>query len=204
MAYVCIVRKGPAPDGAWVEEVVCEFEVDADGLISVERGEDFVPDALVITDPKTGKDVSLGSDPMRWVELLPGAMDDGSCRTDVQGVAATRWGRPIANEALTPGLIPDPLAPWLDLVYFAGTLNGYDALGVETEGLQRFADETFERFRSGGALPDDLTHLRAALFAEQRRDYWSDAYTDPSPVMLAYVHTLVEHIRARVPPTNTP
>jgi hypothetical protein len=85
--------------------------------------------------------------------------------------AEALWGRRIPNDDLTPELLPAPNAPWSELVYFAGTLNGYDALGVEVEGLESFADGIVERYRRSRELPRDLTQLRVALFAEQRRDY---------------------------------
>jgi hypothetical protein len=109
--------------------------------------------------------------------------------------AERQWSEPIANEDLTAELLPAPGAPWDELVFFAGTLNGYDILG-DTEALQAFAEPIYERYRDTGELPDDLTELRLALFAEQRRDHFTDSAS--SPEVLAYIHALVEAIRAAV------
>lgn len=106
------------------------------------------------------------------------------------------WGRPIPNEELTPELLPPPDAPWSELVYFAGTVNGYDVLSAGPEGLMDFANPVVERFRDRGELPSDLTQLRVALFAEQRRDHFSDSAS--SPETMRYVHALVEGIRDAV------
>src|SRR5215210_9159337 len=108
------------------------------------------------------------------------------------------WDRQIANEGLNDSLLPPPGADWSVLVFFAGTLNGYDALGDpdSTERLQGFANATMGRWRATGELPTDLTQLRIALFAEQRRDHFSDSAADPE--VLRYVHALVEAIREQV------
>lgn len=108
------------------------------------------------------------------------------------------WDHPIPNGELKPELLPAPNAPWSELVYFAGTLDGYEALGVETEGLQAFADGIVRRYRSSGELPRNLTQLRAALFAEQRRDHWTGGWGDPGAKTMRYIHALVEAIRAAI------
>jgi hypothetical protein len=114
----------------------------------------------------------------------------------VTNSAAQRWGRPIANEELTAELLPAPRSPWSELVYFAGTLNGYDVVGETPADLEAFAAPIRERHRTSGELPADLTDLRVALFAEQRRDHFSDSASNPE--VMAYIHALVEGIRVAV------
>ena len=114
----------------------------------------------------------------------------------VTSSAEQLWGRPIANEDLSAELLPAPQTAWPKLVFFAGTLNGYDVVGHDPADLQAFADPVYERYRASGELPEDLTDLRVALFAEQRRDHFTDSASDPE--VLAYIHALVEAIRVAV------
>lgn len=110
--------------------------------------------------------------------------------------AEERWGRPIANDELKPELLPERNAPWSELVFFAGTLNGYEVAGESPAELLAFADPIGQRWLERGELPNDLTALRVALFAEQRRDHFSDSATDPET--MRYIHALVEAIRLQV------
>jgi hypothetical protein len=59
------------------------------------------------------------------------------------------------------------------------------------------ADPIRRRFATDGELPDDLTAVRIALFAEQRRDHFSDSASQPET--MRYIHALAEAIRAHVP-----
>ena len=95
--------------------------------------------------------------------------------------AEERWGRPIANDELKPELLPERNALWSELVFFAGTLNGYEVAGESPAELLAFADPIAQRWLERGELPNDLTALRVALFAKQRRDHFSDSATDPRP-----------------------
>jgi hypothetical protein len=110
------------------------------------------------------------------------------------------WRGPLANHELTPELLPAPEAPWSGLVHFAGTLNGYEVTGESPGELLAFANPIAERWRASRELPSDLTALRVALFAEQRRDHFSDSASDP--LTLRYIHALVEAIRAQVVATG--
>jgi hypothetical protein len=71
--------------------------------------------------------------------------------------------------------------------------NGDEVAGESPTELLAFADPIAQRWRRRGELPNDLTALRVALFAEQRRDRFSDSATDPETVR--YIHALVEAIR---------
>ena len=108
------------------------------------------------------------------------------------------WGRQIPNEELKDDLLPPPGADWSVLVLFAGTLSGYEELKDPDpiQRLQEFANATMDRWRATGELPTDLTQLRIALVAEQRRDHFSDSAADPE--VLHYIHALVEAIREQV------
>lgn len=114
----------------------------------------------------------------------------------MRGSGEHLWANPIPNGHLSVELLPAPGAPWGELVHFAGTLNGYDIVGHDTEALQAFADPIYERYRATGQLPEDLTELRVALFAEQPREHFTDSASDPA--VLAYIHALVEAIRVAV------
>ena len=110
--------------------------------------------------------------------------------------AATRWDRWIPHYALTAELLPAPNASWAELVYFAGTFDGYTIL-PDTHALQQFVYSGREQFASDCTLPEGMTMLRAALHGEQRADYWSDG--EPlSDESLRYVHALVDRIRELV------
>jgi hypothetical protein len=110
--------------------------------------------------------------------------------------AEALWGRPIGSEELTVDLLPEPEAPWSELVFFASTLNGYEVAGPTPAELLAFADPIARRWRERRELPSDVTALRVALFAEQRRDHFSDSASDPST--MRYIHALVEAIRAQL------
>jgi hypothetical protein len=112
--------------------------------------------------------------------------------------AARRWNRLIPHYALTLDLLPGPNASWDELVYFAGTFDGYVVLPSK-ELLLGFAVESRGRFLRDGRLPEGLTMLRAALHAEQRYDYWHrDEEDDPGPDAMRHVHGLVEAVRGLV------
>lgn len=67
---------------------------------------------------------------------------------------------------------------------------------IANEELTPFADPIAERWRERGEVPDDLTALRVALFAEQRRDHFADSASEPQT--MRYIYALVEAIRAQV------
>ncbi len=107
------------------------------------------------------------------------------------------WDEELANEELTAELLPAPHAPFTEIAHFAGTFDGYALIGAEQ--LPPWSDALRTHFERHGSLPDglDLSHLRAAVFAEERRNKWTDAYADPD-ADLGYVHALVGAIRAAV------
>jgi hypothetical protein len=107
-----------------------------------------------------------------------------------------RWRGPIANADLTSDLLPASDAPWSEINLFASTLNGYEVHGPSPHELMDFAGPVRQRFEASGELPDDLTDLRVTLFAEQRRDHFSDSSSQPET--MRYVHAIVEAIRRAV------
>jgi hypothetical protein len=107
-----------------------------------------------------------------------------------------RWSRPIPNEALTRALVPDPDAPWSVIVHFASTLDGYEIAGASPTELMAVARPIHAAFVERAELPGDLTALRVALFAEQRRDHFSDSASLAET--MRYIHALVEAIRRQL------
>jgi hypothetical protein len=106
----------------------------------------------------------------------------------VSADAATRWDRVIPHYALTAGLRPKPGASWDELVYFAGTFDGY-VVFPELPAFSRFVVDGRAEFTQHGTLPEGLTMLRTALHGEQRDDYWSDN-PSPSEESIRYAHAL--------------
>jgi hypothetical protein len=120
------------------------------------------------------------------------------------------WEHLVPHYALTAGLLPGQNAPWSELVYFAGTFDGY-IVRHNVQALSDFEEEVRRRFLSDGMLPDGLTLLRTALFAEQRRDHFTDWSQGDDPSTMRFVHALVERMRGIVtsgahvaPPAWTP
>lgn len=113
----------------------------------------------------------------------------------------------IPHYDLTIAELPVSDASWSDIVGFAASWDGY-AVCPEPAALQNFMAQQRSAFAEGGSLPDGLTMLRTALFAEQRDDYHAGEDGDGPDV--DYVHALVERIRALVsqgahtaPPSST-
>src|ERR671918_1403841 len=81
--------------------------------------------------------------------------------------AEERWGRPIANDELKPELLPERNALWSELVFFAGTLNGYEVAGESPTELLAFADPIAQRWRHQrlrtAAQRDRLSEARRVL-----------------------------------------
>jgi len=111
--------------------------------------------------------------------------------------AQRRWSRYIPNAALNPDLLPHPDAPWSELVYFAGTFNGYQ-LQHGIENAAPVLAEAERHFRATGELTGvGLSALRALLFFEQRADHFGGGYGFEGE-SLRFVHVLVEGIREHV------
>lgn len=69
----------------------------------------------------------------------------------------------VPDHELGPDDVPGPDAPWREVVEFGHRFHAYKVAG----SLQRVAGLTVEahdRWSATGALPDDLTRLRLALF----------------------------------------
>mgnify|MGYP006291675067 CR=1 FL=1 len=89
----------------------------------------------------------------------------------------------IPNEYLRLVDIPADDATLRELIQFAHTFNGYEALG----SFERCAEIANARDHTS------LTHLRACLFFEARR--WRHFGDDPAPEDLDYWYDLVRQIR---------
>jgi hypothetical protein len=76
-------------------------------------------------------------------------------------------GANVPHHALTRDDVPDPRAPFEEIVAFAYGFDGYARFGVE--GCGRLANEIAGVFVRERRLPDDLDALRAALYFEARR-----------------------------------
>jgi hypothetical protein len=101
----------------------------------------------------------------------------------------------IANANLGEHDLPPPNAGWSVLNRFALTFNGYSHWG-SFEKCAEIGNSSFEHYKEKGLLPQTLTELRTCLFFEQRR--WRHFGDDPDTHTMAYLHALVEAIRARV------
>lgn len=99
----------------------------------------------------------------------------------------------VPDEALSPGDVPRPDAPWSEVRAFGHTFHAYKVAG----SLQRVADltlATHDAWAAGGGLPEDLTRLRLALFHTVRAT--GDAAPDPDTE--SWARALVDAIRQRV------
>jgi hypothetical protein len=114
----------------------------------------------------------------------------------VSGGVESRWDRVIPHYALTAGLLPEPGASWDELVYFAGTFDGY-VVFAEPHVFSQFVADSRERFAADTTLPEGLTMLRTALHGEQRYSYWDEGEL-PTGETLRYIHAIVEGIRELV------
>lgn len=73
----------------------------------------------------------------------------------------------MPHHALTRDDVPDPRAPFEEIVAFAYGFDGYARFGVE--GCGALANEVAAAYVRERRLPDDLDTLRACLFFEARR-----------------------------------
>jgi hypothetical protein len=92
----------------------------------------------------------------------------------------------IPNSVLKLSDIPSPQADWSVICKFALTFDGYKHWG-SSEKCREIA-----RHRPDGTL----TELRTCLFLEQRRWRWFEL--EPDEETLAYIHGVIEKIRAKV------
>lgn len=101
---------------------------------------------------------------------------------------------PEWHKVLTEEIVPAADAPWYpDIVEFAVTFNGYEALGG-TGPIGSLANSVVSEWRSSGRLPDNLVELRSCLFFEQRR--YRHFGEDPDEADMPYMRALIEGIRA--------
>lgn len=87
---------------------------------------------------------------------------------------------------MTPDDVPNPGAPWEQIIEFAHTFDAYEALG----SFEASAEIANSRRH------ESLTDLRTCLFFEARR--WRHFGEDPEGEDLAYIQSVVEKIRAKV------
>lgn len=106
--------------------------------------------------------------------------------------AAHRW---IPHYGLTVRDVPAPNASWAEAVHFAGSFDGH-VVCPGSALLQDFLRASRDRFAQDGSVPDGLTMLRTALFAEQRWDHHGGQESG-GPDM-RYVGALLERIRSLV------
>lgn len=100
----------------------------------------------------------------------------------------------IANGELTIDDIPPPNADfWPVVSQFALT---YDVYSLHPNERGNAAQRALEKFRRLKQLPGSLRALRTCLFFEQRG--WRHSDGTPEGEDLAYIHALVEAIRAKV------
>jgi hypothetical protein len=63
------------------------------------------------------------------------------------------WDAYIPNAALYADILPPSAAPWSELVFFAGTFDGY-RLQHGVANAAPVLDSAMRRFRTAGELPD--------------------------------------------------
>jgi len=71
----------------------------------------------------------------------------------------------IPHYALTVFDVPGLGASWSETVRFAGSFDGF-VVFPEIQGMEQFMIVSRENFARDGSLPEGLTMLRTALFAE--------------------------------------
>jgi hypothetical protein len=106
----------------------------------------------------------------------------------------TSRGASVPHHALTRADVPDPRAPFEEIVAFAYGFDGYAHFGVE--GCGRIANEVAAAFVRERRLPDDLDTLRASLFFEARRAIVLEAEPDTRARLI--VGALLEHLADRL------
>lgn len=94
--------------------------------------------------------------------------------------------RLISNEELSAADVPGPESDWLSISAFALSFDGYAFHG----SFERRAEIANAR------RADSLDDVRTCLFFEQRR--WRHFGESPDDEAMAYIRTLIEHIRKRV------
>jgi hypothetical protein len=104
----------------------------------------------------------------------------------------------MPNEILRREHLPGATDDQMTWIHFALTFDGYEEKGG-FDTCASFADATRKHWQQTGALPDDLSDLRAALFFEQRRWRHSDEqpFTDDEwRYWRALVHAISETLPA--------
>lgn len=103
----------------------------------------------------------------------------------------------IPNEELRRDHLPARSDDQLAWIEFALTFDGYEAKGGFNK-CAAFAEKTRAGWESSGALPSNLSGLRAALFFEQRGWRWSaeEPFTEDE---WRYWQAMVDAIRELLP-----
>ncbi len=102
----------------------------------------------------------------------------------------------IRNAELTPSVVPASATDGKDVETFALSFDGYAHWGDRCGSL---AEAAASAFHAQGALPSDLSDLRACLFYEHQRWHWLPR--EPEDSDLAYLQALLDAIRAATPST---
>lgn len=107
-----------------------------------------------------------------------------------------RWEHLVSNQALEVDQLPEAGSPWHEIVWFAGSFNGYQ-LQPNIRHADAALTEVREHFEATGSLPElGLTSARAMLFFCQRSDHFGGGYD--SGVGLRLAQALVAEIRQLV------
>lgn len=101
----------------------------------------------------------------------------------------------IPNSLLIEKDIPSRRVAWKTIIPFAQTFNGYAYCG-SVKKCHEVARQGIVLHKSNRDLEQSLTDLRTCLFYEARR--WQHLEKTPNKAALAYVHALLEAIRAHV------
>jgi hypothetical protein len=109
----------------------------------------------------------------------------------VDGWPAPPGRHEIADSDLRAEDIPASDAPMEELLFFAGTTNGYDRCG-SPERLQSLAADVQTQWLTTGELPESLRQLRSCLFALQRADHFG--FTPDEKFLRALVRRIGEAV----------
>jgi hypothetical protein len=101
----------------------------------------------------------------------------------------------IPNSLLHKADIPSRRAPWIKIIPFALTFNGYEHCG-SVQKCRDIARQGVALHKENHDLNQSLSDLRTCLFFEARR--WKHLEKKPTPSGLRYIRALLEEIRIRV------
>jgi hypothetical protein len=101
----------------------------------------------------------------------------------------------IANDALRKHHLPEPRAPFTQIVAFASTYPAYELIGRARSS--RIANAAVSAYAEREALPDNLDDLRTCLYFEAQR--WILWRQEPNNEAHAYIWALIDAIGQRIP-----